>query len=256
MNSEMLQSEQFSKAGDAFSELCAIIERLRDPGGCPWDSEQTHASLRPNLLEETYETLEAIDIEDSKSLEEELGDILMQIVFHADIGRRIGNFDAASICQAVRSKLIKRHPHVFGDEVVIEESDQVVDLWEKLKRDESGGNRSIVASLPIAMPALAYSSSLQKRVMRAGLPWPEKQSMPLVFSRIEGETIDETENRAGRYLMAVARQVHAAGIDPETALRKAAIQLRDHVLRAEAEAGNESLADLDVLPRTQIWDRT
>ena len=101
MNSEMLQSEQSSKAGDAFSELCAIIERLRDPGGCPWDSEQTHASLRPNLLEETYETLEAIDVEDSKSLEEELGDILTQIVFHADIGRRIGNFDAASICQAV-----------------------------------------------------------------------------------------------------------------------------------------------------------
>jgi len=256
LSSETTQSEQARIAGEAFAELVATVERLRNPGGCPWDAEQTHVSLRPNLLEETYETLEAIDAGDPKGLEEELGDILTQIVFHADIARRVDDFDAASVCDAVRAKLINRHPHVFGGEDAVEDSDDVVDRWEALKRAESGGNRSIVASLPAVMPALAYSSSVQKRVMRAGLPWPEKHAMPLAFVSIEGQTTEEGEERAGRYLMAVARQVHAAGIDPETALRKATVKLRDHVLRAEEEAGDEPLAEMDGVKRAKIWDRT
>ena len=127
-------SEQAKLAGEAFAELIATVELLRDPGGCPWDAEQTHVSLRPNLLEETYETLEAIDSGDPKSLEEELGDIITQIVFHADMARREDNFDAASICNAVREKLIHRHPHVFGDEKAVDDSEDVVDRWEALKR--------------------------------------------------------------------------------------------------------------------------
>ena len=110
----ILQSKQAQSAGEAFAELTAIVELLRNPGGCPWDAEQTHTSLRPNLLEETYETLDAIDSGDPKSLAEELGDIVTQIVFHADVARRQGSFDATSICNAVRQKLVRRHPHVFG----------------------------------------------------------------------------------------------------------------------------------------------
>ena len=226
-------SEQATAAGAAFAELVAIVELLRDPGGCPWDAEQTHTSLRPNMLEETYEALEAIDSGDPRSLEDELGDIVTQIVFHADIARRNDNFDAASICNSVREKLVRRHPHVFGGDEALDNSDEVVDRWEALKRAESGGNRSIVGSLPIAMPALAYASSVQRRVMRAGLPWPEKHAMPLAFGKVDGESQEDGEERAGEYLMGVARQVHAAGIDSETALRKAATNLRDHVLRAE-----------------------
>jgi MazG family protein len=255
-NSQSSVSDQAKAAGEAFAELTATVELLRDPGGCPWDAEQTHVSLRPNLLEETYETLEAIDSGDPKSLEEELGDIVTQIVFHADMARREGNFDAASICEAVREKLIRRHPHVFGDADVAEDSEQVVDRWEALKRVEAGGKRSIVASLPSAMPALAYSSSVQRRVMRAGLPWPEQHAMPLAFGSIEGESVEDGEERAGEYLMGVARQVHAAGIDAETALRKAAVRLRDHVLRAEEAAGDEVLAEMDDAERTRIWDAT
>lgn len=250
------QSEQAQEAGRAFAELTATVELLRNPGGCPWDAEQTHVSLRPNLLEETYETLEAIDSGDPASLEEELGDIITQIVFHADMARRVDEFDAAGLCDAVREKLIRRHPHVFGDDAAVEDSEEVVDRWEALKRAESGGNRSIVASLPSAMPALAYSSSVQRRVMRAGLPWPEQHAMPLAFGAVEGESLEDGEARAGEYLMAVARQVHAAGIDAETALRKATVGLRDHVLRAEDVAGDTPLAEMDDAERRVIWDDT
>jgi MazG family protein len=255
-NSEVSRSDQANAAGEAFAELTATVELLRDPGGCPWDAEQTHVSLRPNLLEETYETLEAIDSGDPKNLEEELGDIITQIVFHADMARRVDEFSVASICDAVRQKLIHRHPHVFGDEDAVDDSEQVVDRWEALKRAEAGGNRSIVASLPSAMPALAYSSSVQRRVMRAGLPWPEQHSMPLAFGVIDGESLEDGEARAGEYLMAVARQVHAAGVDAEIALRKATVGLRDHVMRAEEVAGDEPLAEMDDTDRTKIWDET
>mgnify|MGYP002630306636 FL=1 len=248
-------SEQAKAAGEAFAELTATVELLRNPGGCPWDAEQTHVSLRPNLLEETYETLEAIDSGDPKNLEEELGDIIIQILFHADIARREDNFDAASVCEVIRNKMIARHPHVFGEEEPAKDSEQVVDRWEALKRAESGGKRSIVASLPSAMPALAYSSSVQRRVMRAGLPWPEKHAMPLAFGSIEGESLEDGEERAGEYLMSVARQVHAAGIDAETALRKATVNLRDHVLRAEELAGDEVLAEMPDIQRARIWDK-
>jgi MazG family protein len=256
LSSQSSLSDQAKAAGEAFAELTATVELLRNPGGCPWDAEQTHVSLRPNLLEETYETLEAIDSGDPKSLEEELGDIITQIVFHADMARREDNFDAASICNAVRQKLISRHPHVFGDEESTTDTEKVVDNWEALKRAEAGGKRSIVASLPAAMPALAYSSSVQRRVMRAGLPWPEKHSMPLAFGSVDGESLKDGEDRAGEYLMAVARQVHAAGIDAETALRKATVSLRDHVMRAEEVAGDEPLAEMGDVQRARIWDQT
>ena len=251
----ILQSSQAQSDGEAFAELVATVEILRNPGGCPWDAEQTHASLRPNLLEETYETLDAIDSGDPASLAEELGDILTQIVFHADIAKRGDSFDAASICNAVREKLIRRHPHVFGNEDAINEADTVVDRWEEIKRAESGGKRSIVASLPSEMPALAYSASIQRRVMRVGLPWPEKQAMPLAFAEVNGESSAETEERAGKYLMGVARQVQAAGFDPEVALRRATVSLRDHVLRAEEIAGEKSLADLKDDEKSLIWER-
>jgi MazG family protein len=255
--SQDIRTEQAKAAGEAFAELTATVELLREPGGCPWDAEQTHVSLRAGLLEETYETLEAIDSGDSGNLEEELGDLIIQVLFHADISRRVEDgFSAASICDTIRQKMIQRHPHVFGDDDSITDSEQVVDRWEALKRAEAGGKRSIVASLPSAMPALAYSSSVQRRVMRAGLPWPEQHAMPLAFGSVEGESLEEGEERAGEYLMAVARQVHAAGIDAETALRKATVSLRNHVMRAEDVAGDDVLADMDDTERSRIWDET
>jgi tetrapyrrole methylase family protein/MazG family protein len=250
------KSKQALAAGEAFSKLVATVELLRNPGGCPWDAEQTHLSLRPNLLEETYETLEAIDSGIASSLEEELGDIVTQIVFHADIARRKGLFDAASISSSVREKLMRRHPHVFGNGDDIDDSKDVLQSWETIKRMEAGGKLSIVESLPSAMPALAYSSSIQRRVMRSGLPWPGKHALPPAFMKIDGESFEDGEERAGEYLMAVARQVDTAGIDPETALRKATLKLRDHVMRAEDLAQDIPLPEMDNDDRFRIWDET
>lgn len=244
--------EYAREAGDAFAELVATVERLRSPGGCPWDADQTHASLRQYMLEEMYEMLDAVDSGDTTGMEEELGDLMTQIVFHTDIGHRNGTFDAATAARKVVQKLIQRHPHVFGDSEKLSNPEEVVDRWEALKRAESG-RTSIIASLPVAMPALAYAASVQRRAVKAGLPWPEKAKDQPAFSRRDGESDAEAEARAGEMLMRVALDVRQAGIDPEIALRAAAMKFREQVLRAEELADGKPLAELGEEERKRVW---
>ena len=241
---------------DGFQHLVATVRRLRDPEGCPWDGEQTHLSLRPNLLEETYETLEALESGDSASLQEELGDLLIQIVFHADIARRNGDFDADSVCRKVAEKLIRRHPHVFGDADKLDSGEDVIDRWERLKREESGGVRSIVASVPKALPALAQSAVLQRRARRSGLDVTSGTNNGDEFvGRGPKESDDDVEKRAGEFLAAAVRKVQEQGVDPETALLKVNSILRDRVLRAEEFAEGVALSELSVEDRNRIWER-
>ena len=239
----------------AYQHLVNTVRTLRDPGGCPWDAEQTHRSLRPNLLEEAYETLEAIEAGSSDGLEEELGDLLIQIVFHADIARREDEFDADSVCAKVAEKLIRRHPHVFGDAEKLDTGADVVDRWEQIKRQEAGGVRSIVASVPKALPALAQSAVLQRRSMRAGLNLGELVGDSFSFDERGIDESDEMlEQRAGKFLAAVVRHIRAQGIDPETALMNANSGLRDRVLRAEELAEGVALAELTEVERERIWE--
>ena len=208
---EIVVSEYARKAGDAFAELVATVELLRNPGGCPWDADQTHLSLRQYLLEETYELLDAIDSWDIDNIEEELGDVMTQIAFHADIGRRENHFDAVSTAQKVQQKLVRRHPHVFADAEQLTDPEEVVDRWEGLKRQESG-KTSIVASLPASMPALALAGSVQRRAIKAGLPCPASPSQENdftepIFERHDGESDEQAERRAARLLMRIAREV-------------------------------------------------
>jgi MazG family protein len=246
------KSEYARKAGDAFADLIATVELLRNPGGCPWDAEQTHLSLRQHLLEETYELLDAIDSGNSGDIEEELGDVMTHMAFHSDIARREGNFDAVSIAQKVQQKLVRRHPHVFTDDERLTDSEDVVDRWEKLKREESG-RTSAVASLPAAMPALALSGSIQRRTIKAGLPWPPDRTEEPIFERQDNESDEQAEERAAHLLMKIAREVRQAGVDPEIALRTAAVALRDRVLRAEKQANGVPLADLEPATRENLW---
>ena len=242
---------------NGFQFLVDTVRTLRDPGGCPWDAEQTHQSLRPNLLEEAYEMLEAIEDADANALEEELGDVMIQIVFHADIARRNGDFDAESVCQKVAEKLIRRHPHVFGDAEKLDTGEDVIDRWERIKRQEAGGVRSIVASVPKALPALAQSAVLQRRAMRAGLPIATESDDTANFpERKLDESDDRLELRAGQFLATAVRSVQAQGIDPETALLKINAKLRDRVLRAEELAEGTALAELDEPERSRIWQLT
>src|ERR1035437_3489766 len=153
-----------------FETLVDIMEKLRAPDGCPWDKEQTHASIRDSLLQEGYEVLEAIDGGNMDELRIELGDLLMQIVFHARIAQEAGEFELAGVLSSINNKLVSRHPHVFGD-VSVKDSAEVLRNWEELKKKERQPETSIIASVPKHMPALAYSQEIQRRVAQVGFDW-------------------------------------------------------------------------------------
>lgn len=160
-----MDNKQDSKS---LNRLVAIIERLRAPGGCPWDREQTHDSIKGNMLEEAYEAVETIDKGDMDKLCEELGDLLMQIILHAQMAKEEGCFEIGDVIQGICDKLIYRHPHVFGD-TKVKDSSEVVANWEDLKRKEGKGE--LLSGLPKNMPALAYAQAAGRRVARVGFDW-------------------------------------------------------------------------------------
>ena len=239
-------NDKRDSSGCAYHRLIETVRILRGPGGCPWDAEQTHSSLRPNMLEECYEALEAMDHRDASALKEELGDLLIQIMFHADIADRNGDYDADDVCDATNQKLRRRHAHVFGDADAIVAADDVADRWERIKREEAGGVRSIVATVPRDLPAAALASILVRRASRAGLDLSE-------YTEVAAGAGQVTEDSAGRMLMSRITEVQAAGIDPESALRRSCLSLRARILRAEEMAGETALSDLDVQERERIW---
>jgi len=164
------------KSESSFAELVAVMARLRGPDGCPWDREQTHATLRPYLLEEAYEALEAIDVEDDGELCKELGDVLLQVVFHAQIASEEGRFDIEEVGRAIVDKLIRRHPHVFGD-IDVEGADQVLQNWEQIKKQErqtEGKEQpSLLEGIPKHLPALLRAQRIQSRAARQGFDWDQ-----------------------------------------------------------------------------------
>jgi tetrapyrrole methylase family protein/MazG family protein len=156
------------RAAESLRELNEVVERLRAPGGCPWDREQTHRSLRPYLLEETYEVLEAIEADAEPLLREELGDLLLQVLMHSAIAaERPDGFDIGDVAETTRAKMVHRHPHVFGDTSVTDAAEVVVN-WERLKRAEKRERLSLLEGVPRALPALAYAQGVQKRPARVG----------------------------------------------------------------------------------------
>lgn len=232
---------------------------MRDPGGCPWDREQTHASLRPHLLEECYELLEAIDARDSDGIREELGDILVHVAFHADMALRAGEFGASEVIEGAATKLIGRHPHVFGDGEKLDSSEAVIERWDDLKRKEKGGVLSIADGVPTAMPALAYAAGLQHRAARAGVPWGADHTgsvLPGEASHaVETAEGDEAqEHAAGDLLFGLVAELADAGVDPEAALRATTLRFRDRLRRMETAAGSTPISELGEDERLRLWD--
>ncbi|MBI2851949.1 MAG: nucleoside triphosphate pyrophosphohydrolase [Chloroflexi bacterium] len=209
---------------DRFRTLVNIIARLRRPNGCPWDREQTHASLRENLLEECYEVLEAIDREDWAALSSELGDLLLQIVLHARIASEAGEFELADVLTQINSKLISRHPHVFGS-VKAETVEEVLHNWEALKQAERG-EASMLSGVSRMMPALAYSKAIQHRVAQVGFDWKDAAGVmeKLCEEVKELELAENREQKAeefGDVLFTLVNVGRRMGIDSEAALREA-----------------------------------
>ena len=208
-----------------FTTLVDIIARLRAPDGCPWDKQQTHASLRGNLLEECYEVLEVLDEGNSDHLCDELSDLLMQVVFHSQIAAEAGEFEMGDVLSNINTKLIHRHPHIFGSKKV-KNADEVAFNWEKLKQEERGIDTAILASVPKQMPALGYSQEIQHRVAQVGFDWEDIDGVIEKLTEEIGEfkRAESQERKAqefGDLLFTLANVARRLGIDLEVALREA-----------------------------------
>ena len=217
--------ERASADSSFFSALVALMARLRGPSGCPWDREQDHRTLRPCLLEETYEVLEAIDRGDAKALRQELGDLLLQIVFHAQLASEAGDFNIEDVVRSIHDKLIARHPHVFG-QTSVETPEEVLHQWDRLKRGERGENGGdMLAEVPVTLPALARAQVVRRRAARAGAgrgaEEVEATACAAVGVLARGKLDPEQAQAAlGELLLAAVDLAQAAGVDAEQALRE------------------------------------
>ncbi len=217
-----------STAGEAFAELCRLMARLRGPQGCPWDRQQTLASLKPYLLEETYETLDAIDAGEPEAHREELGDLLLQVVFQAQIRHEQGHFDAAAVARAITDKLWRRHPHVFGD-AQASDADGALATWEAQKAAERAAGQSALDSIPRALPALLRAQRTGEKAAAVGFDW---QSAAEVLPKVDEELAElrqamrrgharEIEEELGDLLFAIVNLARHLHLDAESALHKA-----------------------------------
>ncbi|HEY8823789.1 MAG TPA: MazG family protein [Candidatus Limnocylindria bacterium] len=224
-----------------------IAERLRAPDGCPWDREQTHASLRPHLLEEAYEALAALDSGDPGRLRDELGDLLFQIAIHSQLAREEGTFDANEVARRLNEKLIRRHPHVFAGKEIA--GGDLLAQWEGIKREEQGdGPKSLLSGVPRELPALFAAERMLERAARVKIE-PPRLDLPL--------DIDD-QDFLGELLFDVVAAARDSGFDAETALREANERFAVHVGRVEARAAKEGRALESYAPdeMRRVWDQT
>ena len=251
----------------SFTELVEIMARLRAPNGCPWDREQTHATLKPYLIEETYEALEAIDIGDDDELCKELGDVLLQVVFHAQIATEENRFDIEEVARAIVDKLIRRHPHVFAD-VDVDGSEQVLQNWEQIKkqeRQEQGeATPSLLDGIPKQLPALMRAQRMQARVSRQGFDWDqiagpldkvEEEFAELRQAWASGET-PAIEDEFGDLLFALVNTGRFLNVDPEQALRQSTekFERRFRALEEAVRTSGREISALSLQELDTIWD--
>ncbi len=247
--------------GDRVLDLLRVMHRLRRPDGCPWDLEQTHQSLGRHLLEEAHETLEAIDSGDPDRLRDELGDLLLQVVFHAEMARQEGTFDVDDVAEGIVRKLIRRHPHVFGD-VEVGSAAEVLVNWERIKIEEKG-EHPLDDDIPASLPALARAAKVQRRAAGSGFDWRSvegasekvRQELGELEREVaEGATAIRIEDELGDLLFAVAALGRRVNVDPETALRKATRRFGDRFERMREQAARDGVA-LSDLPEDELLAR-
>lgn len=270
----MYSKEIFTKCStnsEAFERLVNVIGALRAPDGCPWDRVQTHESLTREMIEEAYEVVQAIENKDVPNLREELGDVLLQVVMHSAIAEDDGEFTLADVCNEVSEKMIGRHPHVFGGNVEkygfeqVNSVDNVLDLWENVKRSEKQetSQTSAMEKIPLSLPALIRAEKIQKKARKVGFDWPDVSG---AFAKIDEETAelrdacdqgdkDHITEELGDLLFAVVNAARFLDVDPEKALNSTSLKFMKRFSYVEEQAAlqGRELTDMTLEEMDALW---
>ncbi len=248
-----------------FADLVDIMKLLRSPGGCPWDKEQTHASIRRNFIEETYEVIEAIDLADDALLKEELGDVLLQVVFHAQMADEEDAFSIDDVTDGICKKLIHRHPHIFGS-VQADSSETVLRNWDEIKKQEKGqkSQSSVLESVPRQLPALMRSFKVQHKAAKVGFDWPDaegaiaklKEETEELCEALEGGDAAGVEEELGDLLFSVVNTARKLDVEPEEALTKACDKFVARFKKVESAALSQGreLSGMSLAEMDKLWD--
>jgi tetrapyrrole methylase family protein / MazG family protein len=243
-----------------FVNLVEIIARLRGPDGCPWDKKQTHSSLREFLMEESYEVLEALDEENHKILCQELGDLLLQIILHAQIASEHSEFNLEDVLKNINTKLVRRHPHIFSN-AKVQNAEEVSHNWETIKKGERDSEASILDTVPHQMPALAYSMDIQRRVQQVGFDW---ENLDGVIDKLVEEvnelkrsvSQEEKTDEFGDLLFTLVNVARRLGVDPESSLRQSNRKFyrRFSYMEKICRVRGLNLGDLSFQEQNALWN--
>ena len=246
---------------EAFGALLDVLDELRIK--CPWDAKQTNESLRPNTIEEAMELADALINNSVSDIEKELGDVLLHIIFYAKIADEKGQFDIADVCDALRKKLIFRHPHVFGT-THVDNTDQVLQNWEQLKLKEKGGNKSVLAGVPNSLPSLIKAFRIQEKAANVGFDWdsPEqvwdkvKEEIAEVEREIRSGNAANLENEFGDLLFSIVNAARLYKVHPDTALEHTHKKFifRFNYVESQAKAAGKALNEMTLAEMDQLWD--
>lgn len=246
---------------EAFGALLDVLDELRIK--CPWDAKQTNESLRPNTIEEAMELADALINNSVSDIEKELGDVLLHIIFYAKIADEKGQFDIADVCDALRKKLIFRHPHVFGT-THVDNTDQVLQNWEQLKLKEKGGNKSVLAGVPNSLPSLIKAFRIQEKAANVGFDWdsPEqvwdkvKEEIAEVEREIRSGNAANLENEFGDLLFSIVNAARLYKVHPDTALEHTNKKFifRFNYVESQAKAASKALNEMTLAEMDQLWD--
>lgn len=253
------------KMRDEFAQLVDVVAELRSEHGCPWDRKQTHTSLRPYAVEETYELVDAIDLGVDSKLKEELGDVLLQVLLHSQLAAERQAFDIDDVCRTIREKLIRRHPHVFA-EVKVSGVDDVLHNWEAIKAEEPGyeDRKSVLDGVPKSLPALIRATEISKRASKVGFDWEKvgdildklREESGELAEAIEGGKAEDIQQEIGDLLFVVVNIARYLEMDAEDALREMLERFSSRFRRIEehARSTGRKVSDMTLAEMDAVWD--